>query len=232
MTLILKLMKLTAAQQRLLLNLQKRKERERLGLCIIEGEKFIHDSKKFVEFSFTDRDTPIFREIVTTENPQRSAAVARVPKWTLEEVLKCQTVMVLDAVQDPGNVGTLLRLALGFNAGIILVECAEVGNPKTVRASAGALFYAPWVTVERDVIEDVLAESKLPLYRLELKKGAISPKQLPAGQLVLVVGSEGKGIKIGVQGASVAVRHNKKLESLNVAVATGIVLNTRYSQYE
>jgi len=223
-------MKLTAAQQRLLLNLQKRKERERLGLCIVEGEKFTHDVKELVEFSFTDRDTPIFREIITTENPQRSAAVARVPKWTLEDVLKCQTVMVLDAVQDPGNVGTLLRLALGFNAGIILVECAEVGNPKTVRASAGALFYAPWVTVERDFIEDVLAESALPLYRLELKKGAISPEKLPAGPLVLVVGSEGKGIKIGVQGASVAVRHNKKLESLNVAVATGIVLHTRYSQ--
>ena len=140
--------------------------------------------------------------------------------------------MVLDAVQDPGNVGTLLRLALGFNAGIILVECAEVGNPKTVRGSAGALFYAPWVTVERDVIENVLAESAVPIYRLELKKGAISPEKLPAGPLVLVVGSEGKGIKIGVKGASVAVRHNKKLESLNVAVATGIVLYTRYSQQE
>lgn len=223
-------MKLTAAQQRLLLNLQKRKERERLGLCIVEGEKFTHDVKEFVEFSFTDRDTPIFREIITTENPQRSAAVARVPQWSLEDVLKCQTVMVLDAVQDPGNVGTLFRLALGFNAGIILVECAEVGNPKTVRASAGALFYAPWVTVGREEIEDVLAESALPIYRLELKKGAISPEKLPAGPLALVVGSEGKGIKIGVQGASVAVRHHKKLESLNVAVATGIVLHTRYSQ--
>lgn len=222
-------MKLTAAQQRLLLNLQKRKERERLGLCIIEGEKFIHDAKKFVEFSFTDRDTPIFREIVTTENPQRSAAVARVPQWSLEDVLKCQTVLVLDAVQDPGNVGTLLRLALGFNAGIILVECAEVGNPKTVRSSAGALFYAPWVTVDREEIEGVLEEAGLPVYRLELRKGAITPEQLPRERMVLVVGSEGKGIKIGVEGASVAVRHNPKLESLNVAVATGIVLSTRYS---
>ena len=222
-------MKLTPSQQRLLLNLQKRKERERLGLCIVEGEKFTHDVKEFVEFSFTDRDTPIFREIITTENPQRSAAVARVPQWTLQDVLERQTVLVLDAVQDPGNVGTLLRLALGFDAGIILVESAEVSNPKTVRASAGALFYAPWVTVGREEIEGVLEEMGWPLYRLELRKGAISPDKLPDGPMVLVVGSEGKGIKIGAKGTSVAVRHNPQLESLNVAVATGIVLNVRYS---
>lgn len=221
-------MKLTPSQQRLLLNLQKRKERERLHLCIIEGEKFIHDSREFVEFSFTDRDTPLFREIVTTENPQRSAAVARVPQWTMEDVMSRPTVLVLDAVQDPGNVGTLLRLALGFDAGIILVESAEVSNPKTVRASAGALFYAPWVTVSRDDIEGLLDEAGWPVYRLELRKGAILPSELPEGPMVLIVGSEGKGIKIGVQGQSVAVPHDPQLESLNVAVATGIVLHTRY----
>ncbi len=222
-------MKLTSSQQRLLLNLQKRKERERLGLCILEGEKFIHDSREFVEFSFTDKDTPIFREVVTTENPQRSAAVARVPQWTIDDVLSRSTVLVLDAVQDPGNVGTLLRLALGFGAGVILVESAEVSNPKTVRASAGALFYAPWITVSRDEIEGVLEEVGWPVYRLELRKGAVSPRELPEGPLMLIVGSEGKGIKIGVKGRSVAVEHDPQLESLNVAVATGIVLHTRHS---
>jgi RNA methyltransferase, TrmH family len=222
-------MKLTAAQQRLLLNLQKRKERERLNLCIVEGEKFTHDVKEFVEFSFTDRDTPIFREIITTENPQRSAAVARVPQWKLDDVLAQKTVLVLDGVQDPGNVGTLLRLALGFNAGIILVESAEVSNPKTVRASAGALFYAPWVTVGREEIEDVLDEQDRAVYRLELRKGAIAPSEIPQKPMFLIVGSEGKGIKIGAKGTSVAVRHDSRLESLNVAVATGIVLYTRYT---
>ena len=133
-----------------------------------------HDVKEFVEFSFTERDTTIFREIITTENPQRSAAVARIPKWTMEDVLARPTVLVLDAVQDPGNVGTLLRLALGFDAGIMLVESAEVSNPKTVRASAGALFYVPWVTVGREEIEDVLQDAERPLCRLELKKSAIS----------------------------------------------------------
>lgn len=221
-------MKLTPAQHRLLLNLQKRKERERLGMCIIEGEKFIHDSREFVEFVFTDRDTSIFREVVTTENPQRSAAVARVPQWTPEDVFSRQTVLVLDGVQDPGNVGTLLRLALGFDAGMILVESAEVSNPKTVRASAGALFYAPWITVSRDEIESVLEEVGWPIYRLELRKGAVAPEEMTDGPMMLVVGSEGKGIKIGARGTSVAVRHNPQLESLNVAVATGIVLSTRY----
>jgi RNA methyltransferase, TrmH family len=225
-------MKLTPAQQRLLLNLQKRKERERLGLCIVEGEKFTHDVREFVEFSFTDKDTPIFREIITTENPQRSAAVARVPQWTSEDVFACQTVLVLDGVQDPGNVGTLLRLALGFDAGMILVESAEVSNPKTVRASAGALFYAPWITVGREEVEGMLEEAGWPVYRLELRKGAVSPGEMTDGPLILIVGSEGKGIKIGAKGTSVAVRHNPQLESLNVAVATGIVLHERYTAYE
>lgn len=224
-------MKLTPAQHRLLLALQKRKERERLGLCIVEGEKFVNDVKRFVEFSFTNRDTPIFREVISTESPQGKAAVARIPTWSLEDVFSRHTVLVLDGVQDPGNVGTLLRLALGFDAGIVLVESAEVSNPKTVRASAGALFYTPWVTVAREEIADVLSEVGWPVYRLELRKQAIAPHEMTDGPCVVMVGSEGKGITLDTEGISVAVRHNPNLESLNVAVATGIVLHTRFASY-
>ncbi len=217
-------MKLTPAQQRLLLHLQKRKERERLGLCIVEGEKFVSDVKKFVEFSFTERDTPIFREIISTETPQRLAAVARVPKWTIEDIASRPTILVLDGVQDPGNVGTLLRLGLGFDASVLLIESAEVTNPKTVRSSAGALFSVPWLSVSRDEAEDLLPTFDRNVYRLELRKEAIEPAEIPDEPIVLVVGSEGKGIRLSTQGVSVAIRHNPALESLNVSVAVGMVL--------
>ena len=223
-------MKLTSAQHRLLLNLQKRKERERLGLCIVEGEKFVKDVKKFVEFSFTDKDTSIFREVVSTETPQRSAAVAKVPQWTREDIDSRRTILVLDGVQDPGNVGTILRLALGFDASVILVESAEVTNPKTVRSSVGALFYVPWMAVEREGVEEFVASFRRPAYRLELRKEALEPREIANEPMVLVVGSEGRGIKLEVEGQSVAIKHHPALESLNVAVAVGMVLYERLTR--
>ncbi len=226
-------MKLTPSQQRLLVHLQKRKERERLQMCIIEGEKFVRDARDFVEFTFTERDTPVFREVISTDSPQRIAAVARVPAWKPEEVFRARTVLILDGVQDPGNVGTLFRLALAFDAALVLVESAEVTNPKTVRASAGAVFSVPWMSVDRDDVEGLVTEVGWPVYRLELRSGACAPRDLPDAPLMLLVGNEGQGIRLRLGQHAVAIAHNPQLESLNVAVATGIILYERGSgEYE
>lgn len=215
---------LSKGQQRLLLNLQKRKEREERGMFIIEGEKFVRDAGKLVEFTFTDKDTTIYREVVSTEAPQKIAAVARVPEWTMDDIVSRPTIVVLDGIQDPGNVGTVLRACLGFNASLLLVESAEVTNPKTVRASASAILRVPWKTISRDEAPEILTSFERPIFRLELRPNAVTPPQISPKKRILIAGNEGKGIKLPINGTSVMIPHNSALESLNVAMATSIVL--------
>ncbi len=215
---------LTKSQQRLLLALQKRKERETRRMFILEGDKFVREAGSLVEFTFTSRDTTIYREVISTDAPQGLAAVARIPDWTLLDITSRPTIVVLDGIQDPGNVGTVLRACLGFNASLILVESAEVTNPKTVRASTGAILRVPWITVAREDAPELIESFNRPVFRLELKKEAILPKQISVRDRVIIAGNEGRGIRLLIPGTAVAIPHSQALESLNVATAIGIVL--------
>lgn len=215
------------AQERILRELQTKKGREDRGMFIIEGEKFVKDAGSLVEFKFGPSDTNQFREYVSTETPQTVAAVARIPKWTLNDLKKYPTIVVLDGVQDPGNVGTILRACLGFRASLVLIESADPTNPKTVRSSASAILRVPYMVVHRRDAEEFVASLARPVYRLELTRSTILPKDIPSGDVVLVAGNEGKGIRLDVEGASVKIPHDKALESLNVGMAVGMVLYER-----
>lgn len=198
-------------------------------MFIIEGEKFVREAKHIVEFIFTPKDTHQFLEYVSTESPQMTAAVAKIPQFTLEQVLAYDVVVVLDGIQDPGNVGTVLRACLGFKAALILVESADITNPKVVRASTSALLRVPWVEMKREEAEEVLAELGRKIYRLENRPTASNPSVIGKGKILLIAGNEGSGIALRITGTSIRIAHEKALESLNVAVATSIVLRQIYS---
>lgn len=197
-------------------------------MFVIEGAKFVKDAGRLVEFTFTPRDTNQFREYVTTITPQSVAAVARAPEWTLDDVEKASTIVVLDNLQDPGNVGTILRACLGFKASLVLVESADATNPKTVRASASALLRVPWVEMRRAEAEEWLRGIDRTVYRLEKRPGAVPPSKMVGDRLVLIAGNEGSGISLAVQGASVVIPHEAALDSLNVAMAVSMMLFARY----
>lgn len=218
---------LDKAQERILRELQTKKGREERGMFIIEGEKFVKDAGSLVEFTFGPGDTNQFREYVSTETPQTVAAVARIPDCTLGDLKKYPTIVVLDGVQDPGNVGTILRACLGFRASLVLIESADPTNPKTVRSSASAVLRVPWMTVARQDAEEFIHTLARPVYRLELTRHTILPKDIPSGDVVLIAGNEGKGIRLDVDGTSVKIPHDKALESLNVGMAVGMVLYER-----
>lgn len=215
---------LSKAQERILRDLQTKKGRKDRGLCIIEGAKFVRDAKRFVEFEFTPKDTNQFREYVSTSTPQVVAAVARVPVFTIDDVLARDVVVVLDGIQDPGNVGTVLRVALGFGASVIAVESADITGQKVVRASTSAIFKAPWVEMKREEAEEFFADNPRTTYRLENRQGAVSPDAVRFGPMYVVAGNEGGGITLRVKGHSVRIPHDPALESLNVATAVGIIL--------
>lgn len=225
---------LSTADEKLILALRTKKGRDKHGLCLVEGQNVIDAAGKAVSFTFTPSDTDRFADLVTTETPQDIAGVARIPSWTLHDAWSRQTVVVLDGVQDPGNVGAIIRLCQGFNASLLLVESADPTAPKVVRSSAGALFSVPWVRVVRADAPDIIQSLRKPIYRLERDKdseaaGGISKFiSAPQEQAVIIAGSEGNGIRLEVPGAGVSITHDPALESLNVGNALAIVLHARY----
>ncbi len=225
---------LSKAQEKLILSLRTKKGRDAHGRCLVEGENVIAAAGDAVEFTFTPADTDRFDDLVTTETPQAMAGVARIPAWTLHDVWSRTTIVVLDGVQDPGNVGAIIRLCQGFNAALLLVDSADPTASKVVRSSAGALFSVPWVRVARQDAKDIVLSLRKPVYRLERDKDvgdAVGPSPFltaPAEQAILIAGSEGNGITLDISGSGVSIMHDPALESLNVGNALAIVLHARY----
>ena len=173
-------------------------------------------------------EDPALERLADTQNPQGIIAVVRAPRWDLADIkAKMGPVLVLDAVQDPGNTGTMLRTALGLGAaGIIaLPGTVEVTNPKVLRGSMGAVFRLPWVALS---VEDLLAwvrKEKVTLLAAATDGDPISGMdiRLPAA---VVVGNEGAGLSPAIKsaGRAVSIPISPGTESLNVAVAAGILL--------
>jgi TrmH family RNA methyltransferase len=223
---------LSKNQEKLIISLHNKKGRESSGLCLVEGKKNLEMACEFLDFSFTESDSENFKKLITTETPQDIAGVAKIPKFSLNDLDSKKLIIALDNVQDPGNIGTILRLCLGFEAGLILIDCADPSNSKVIRSSAGAFFKTPWIKMKE---EDFLAYANnlndFEKYRLELKEDGLKlNKKSKLGDRVLILGgSEGQGIRIKNNWPSLSIEHNNNLESLNIASALSIVIWSIYS---
>ncbi len=135
--------------------------------------------------------------------------------------------IVLENVQDPGNVGTVLRTAAAFGMDLVILcgACADPYNPKTVRASMGAVFRQSVVRTELDGLDRVL--QGLPLYGAALAPGGADARALPAGPLAVAVGNEGKGLTAELLDkcrGTVRIPMRPGTESLNAAVAAAVLM--------
>ena len=110
----------------------------------------------------------------------------------------------------------------------MLVESADVTNPKVIRSSVGAMFQVPWIKVSREEIDSFIKQIGRRVYRLEKTESSkpLSEINIP-DPVVLIAGSEGTGIQVDVHGVAVAVEHDSRLESLNVGHALAIALHSR-----
>jgi len=219
---------LTPGQERRIRALHIKKGRIKHGQCLVEGEHAVESAASFVEYTFSREDTPDFDELVTTETPQDIAAVARIPLFTIEDVMSSNTVLVLDNVQDPGNVGAIIRLCKAFDASLILVSSVDPTNPKTLRSSTGMIFSVPWLKVHEDDIEDVISQNSREIFRLEKRDVSQDISVIQNDKpIFLFVGSEGSGINLPINGTSVSINHSATLESINVGNAVAITLFLR-----
>ena len=175
----------------------------------------------------SDKD---FRSAAETDSPQGVLAIGDVPRRdlnTLDTVSGCR-VLVLDAIQDPGNVGTILRTAaaLGATATIALPGTVDLWNPKVIRSSMGAQFHHPALHASFEDTFDFLARSSIPLWATDVKGAPLDRGSAPP-KLAIAVGNEGAGISSSLREKAqrtVSLPISGSVESLNVAVAAGILL--------
>jgi len=174
----------------------------------------------------------LFESVVSTGAPQGVAALVRCKAFTLEDVLAKSAagpLLAIAGVQDPGNLGTILRSAEAFEAGGALLGDGTVSpfNSKAVRASAGSVFRLPLVRVAfAEVLHQVRARG-LRLIATSSHKGTPLPEARLSGPLAIFVGNEGAGLPrelLGKMDETVAIPHSPKVESLNAGVAASIVL--------
>ncbi len=173
----------------------------------------------------------VFASAVATENPQGVAALVRLKPHRLEDLLGAPAPMVVIAagVQDPGNLGTIVRSAEAFGAGGMLVTAGTVSpfNAKVVRASAGSLFRLPVLPIEVDKLPSQLRDRGLKLLAASSHKGASIDETDLTGAVALIVGNEGAGVPreiLRLADGQVAIPHADKVESLNAGVAASILL--------
>lgn len=164
-----------------------------------------------------------------TVTPQGLLAVARVPQSTWDE-LPVGDVVVLDAVQDPGNAGTVLRTAeaLGAVGAVALPGTVDVWNPKVVRASAGSVFRMPVIEASREDAVERLRGRGGPIWASDAGGEPFSRGDPVPREVALVLGNEGSGVGEELLAAAdrrVAIPLPGGAESLNVAVASAILMD-------
>jgi TrmH family RNA methyltransferase len=174
----------------------------------------------------------LFASIVPSESPQGVAALVRGKTFKLEDVLaKSQAgpLLAIAGVQDPGNLGTILRSAEAFGAGGVLLGEGTVSpfNSKVIRASAGSVFRLPLVQTKLAGILEHMRELGLRLIATSSHKGTPLDQATLTGPLAIFIGSEGAGVPrdlLAEMTETVAIPHSSSVESLNAGVAASIVL--------
>lgn len=232
-------------QLKLLRALGQKKQRKKLNQFLVQGEKnviellnsdlntehvfaseyFLSDHISLLSktsHTLVDEDTLTKVSTLTTNNS--AIAVVNIPQTQQPEYKG--VLLVLDGVSDPGNLGTIIRVAdwYGISHVICSEDCADVYNPKTISATMGSFVRVNVITTD---VSEFLADAPIPIYGAYL--GGKDVHQVSfSNDLILMMGSESHGIR---QHAGqfvtdkITIPNFGQAESLNVAMATGIILD-------
>src|SRR5438477_10228731 len=222
-------MKRISSRQNALFKRVRRAIDEHAEEIVIEGPKAIDDAiangwKPLVIVRRDEDFAPaLFDTLSGTITSQGVIALFERPSFGDLFADRDRIIVALDGVQDPGNVGTIVRLSAAFDAaGVILLPgCADAYGPKAIRASAGAILSVPVI----EMTVDQLLARHLPIFAAD----AHGSSELPNG--ILVFGSEGRGISDALRRVArlVRIETSGRVESLNVAAAAAILLWRRFN---
>ncbi|MBQ2745503.1 MAG: RNA methyltransferase [Lachnospiraceae bacterium] len=176
---------------------------------------------------------PIFKNMSDTVTPQGILAIVKQKKYELSDILdktKNQVFMVLEGVQDPGNMGTIIRTGEGAGiAGIIVnKETVDVYNPKVIRSTMGSIYRVPIVTSE-DLGEtlDYMSENGVTLFAAHLKGDAYYTDGQFSGSIAFLIGNEANGLSEEISKKAhklIKIPMEGEVESLNASVAAAILM--------
>ncbi len=234
-----------------LAGLHNRKKRKETGEIILEGPNLIKEAQKtgilFLEVMatqellqkekmlFPEEITVVTEEVMAKIAPSKTSQgiVARIkrPVFSWKDILGKNRLLILDGLQDPGNVGTLIRTAAGADFGgvVLLGEGADPYQPKALRASAGAIFKIPLAEIPSPETKQFITEmeSSFLIYKAE-PRGGKDYRQVEFGKkCALILGHETRGFSPEfeeVPTTSVSISLTREVESLNVAAAGAVLL--------
>lgn len=224
--------------------LSSKKERESAGLFAADGTKLLAEAVRYCP----GLDTVILSDGVQAEVPE-SVRLVRVPGDVMESVSPMSTpqgavflcrlpekapfsprpgMLLLDGIQDPGNLGTILRTADALDVPVCLLEsCADPYSHKVVRASMGAVFRTQVVTASWEEAREGCIRAGVPVAVTALSEQAMDIRSAPLEKMAVVIGSEGQGVRREILEAAdrqLIIPMNPHCESLNAAVAAAIAM--------
>ena len=168
----------------------------------------------------------VMQSVSLMDAPQGAIFLCRLPERKPGTILP--GTLLLDGIQDPGNLGTILRTADALEVPVVLLDgCAATYNPKTVRASMGAVFRTQPVSMTRQQAIAACRETHIPLLATAMSADAVDLRQADLCNAAVVIGSEGQGLTdAAVQACDMAVRipMTDLVESLNAGVAGSVLL--------
>lgn len=224
--------------------LSSKKAREEAGLFVSDGTKLLEEAVKY----YDGLDTVILSDGIEVAVPE-DVRIIRVPGDVMEslspmaspqgalflcrlpekrEFVPKKGMLLLDGIQDPGNLGTILRTADALDVPMVLLEgCADPYSHKVVRSSMGAVFRTPVIQSSWEEVRRACVEGGIPVGVTALSDRAKDLRQADLGTMAVVIGSEGQGVRkeiLGQADGELIIPMNPHCESLNAAVAATIVM--------
>lgn len=244
--------RITSRSNPLLIHIKKllksRSYRRSCGECVSDGNKLLEEAIRWnipltavlltegmpcPPLPDTVRCVQVPRDVMASISPMKAPQGAlfsfRIPDLTPPKQLPGSRYLVLDGLQDPGNVGTIWRTANAFEAdGLLLTGgCADPFSWKTIRATMGAAFRMPVWELSPSELERLISNSGLTILATALRADTISLQQVSAPRTAVIIGSEGSGISpelLALCRDTIRIPMNPQCESLNAAAAAAVVL--------
>lgn len=247
------------AQVKNIMNLIKKSgERKNRGLFVIEGirmfveipkdrivkiyasESFAYDNKEMLcDYDFEMVSDVVYKQMSDTKTPQGIMAIVKMLEYNLSDILakdKNPLFVILENIQDPGNLGTIIRTAEGAGVtGIIMSkDTVDIYNPKVIRSTMGSLFRVPFVYEEniQETVKD-LQKKNIKIFAAHLMGQNQYYNENMTEPMGILIGNEGNGLSEELSSmANVKIRipMEGQLESLNAAVSTAIIVYEAYRQ--
>lgn len=215
-------------------NLKDKKFRDQERKFIIEGDHLINEAKKvglrFETISTINKDADYYitLNIMKKISDQKSISDIVAVVDFLEEKPITGNILILDGLQDPGNLGTIIRSSIAFNMPNIILSDTSVDlyNPKVIRATEGMIFHTN--VIRKNLISFIpkLKDMGYKVYGTDVMNG-INIKEIPKNNIAIIIGSEGSGISKDIKNLCdefININMSDKCESLNAGVAASIIM--------